>query len=651
MTTEVQIALQPTAGQDPASTLTAAAAKLARQSLEMLVQQAGQPLTGKIVPPPPNLPAGMAQIAVADMVLTLKLSTPLPPGTPVRIDVQQMPNGQAAVVVQPAPNNIPRPNVPAPPMPNSPAPTPAMQAPQTAAISTPQPQVSPQPQPAQQAGIVQTSVQSNATAPALVTAPQLRSSSSASHSSLSSTPAPAAAMPPAASPQLPPIQTSSLPTQAPPSVPVTSPQPASPKPVPAQVATQATAPAPIPASTPVPAPTSAAVQQAPVPVLVQPQPQTLPQATITPQSQPTSLVPVTVATTTNVTLPKTATPPSTVSPPSSTQPFLAQPQVLLQRLAQAFTQPSASAPVAPPTPGTPAQIVMAATTQAAAQQQSAAPLLQTLPATMPQLPTPVAEAAARVLATRINLDRGAPSGEALKSAVLKSGVFIDAPAKAGGPPDIRQALGQLRGTLLAWLGDDIVPVAPIARRPAPPPPAKGTAPRGQAPDLPQQVQGDAKEAGKALLSQTEGALARVKLLQLSTQPAEAARPGAALASPTEWNLELPMMLGHELAMAQIQIARDGKANRDAKDKAWRLRFALKFSVIGEVGAQVSMVGRRASVAIWADGDATANALEAMLPELAPALTAKGLDLISLVVRRGPPKDEVVAAGRLMDSVT
>ena len=293
-------------------------------------------------------------------------------------------------------------------------------------------------------------------------------------------------------------------------------------------------------------------------------------------------------------------------------------------------------------------MVMAATTQAAAQQQSAAPLLQTLAAAMPQLPAPVAEAAARVLQTRVNLDRGAPSGETLKAAVLKSGVFLDAPAKAS-QPDIRQALGQLRGSLMAWLGDDIAPVAAIARRPAPPPPARGTVPRGQAPELPQQLPADAKEAGKALLQQTEGALARVKLMQLSTQPADAARPGAAPASLAEWNLELPMMLGHELAMAQIQIARDGKARQDAKDKAWRLRFALKFSVLGEVGAQVSMVGRRTSVAIWADADATAEALEAMLPELAPALAAKGLDLISLTVRRGPPKDEAVPAGRLMDS--
>ncbi|RYE87683.1 MAG: flagellar hook-length control protein FliK [Hyphomicrobiales bacterium] len=138
-------------------------------------------------------------------------------------------------------------------------------------------------------------------------------------------------------------------------------------------------------------------------------------------------------------------------------------------------------------------------------------------------------------------------------------------------------------------------------------------------------------------------------MQLTSQP-DLARSGAALAAPSEWNLELPMLLGHQLAMAQIQIGREGKGKSDGKDKSWRLRFALNFSVLGEVGAQVAMVGTRASVAIWADEPATADALEAMLPELAPALTAKGLELISLTVRRGVPRDEALPAGRLMDSL-
>jgi len=637
--TEVQIALQLQAGQDPAAALTAAAAKLARQSLELLVQQAGQPLTGRIVPPPPNFPPGLAQIAVADMILTLKLSTPLPPGTPVRIDVQQGANGQPAVVVQPAPAGSPQVPVPAPavqtatpvPMPAAPQATPAQQ-----------PQVSRQPAPAQIAVQLQP-----APAPAVASPPQPPAQT---QTPLPSVPAPTAQTP------APPV-TVSVPQAAQTSPPAPTQQTVTtaPQPAPAPTAARVTAAAPPPAPTvaPLTPPATSVLPQAAAPVVAAPMQPAPPQGQ--PAPTPQSPTPAPVATTTQPQAQTPASPQQSMptanpaAPPSPQPQTPATPQVLMQRLTQAFSPPANPAPAAPPAPGTPAQLVMAATTQAAAQQQSAAPLLQTLAATLLHLPPPVAEAAARVLAGRINLDRGAPSGEALKAAVLKSGVFLDAPAKAGPQPDIRQALGQLRGTLLAWLGDDIAPVAAITRRPAPPPPARGSVPRGQAPELPPAIEGNAREAGKSLLSQTDGALSRIKLMQLSTQPMDA-RP-AAMATPSEWNLELPMMLGHELAMAQIQIGRDGRAKADAKDKSWRLRFALKFSLLGEVGAQVAMVGTRVSVAIWADEEATAETLEAMMPELAPALTAKGLDLISLTVRRGVPKDEAVRAGRLMDSMT
>lgn len=291
---------------------------------------------------------------------------------------------------------------------------------------------------------------------------------------------------------------------------------------------------------------------------------------------------------------------------------------------------------------------MIATTQAAAQQQSAAPLMQALAVALPVLPKEVADAAGKVLATRVILDRGAPTGEGLKQAVLQSGVFID-PPKSAGQSDVRRALTQLRGALLGWLGEDVAPVAAVTRRP--PPPARGAVPRAQAAESPQApVDGAAKDAGKTLLGQTEGALSRVKLMQLTSQPTDAARAGAApQAAPAEWNLEIPMLLGRELTMAQIQIQRDGKSKDDAREKHWRLRFALRFSVIGEVGAQVTMTGTRAAVAIWADEPNTAETLEAMLPELGPALSAKGLELTSLVVRRGAPREEAQPMGRLMDS--
>jgi len=275
--------------------------------------------------------------------------------------------------------------------------------------------------------------------------------------------------------------------------------------------------------------------------------------------------------------------------------------------------------------------------------------MQALAVALPALPKQVADAAGKVLATRVVLDRGAPTGDGLRQAVLSSGVFVDAP-KAAGQDDIRHALTQLRGTLLSWLGDDIAPVAAVSRRPAPP--ARGAVPRAQISELPQPpLEGAAtKEAGKTLLSQTEGALSRLKLMQLTSQPTDAARPGAAAqAAPAEWNLEIPMLLGRELAMVQVQIQRDGKGKTEVRDKSWRLRFALRFSVIGEVGAQVTMTGTRAAVAIWADEPHTAERLEAMLPELGPALSAKGLELTSLVVRRGAPREEAQPVGRLMDS--
>lgn len=643
MATDVQIALQPQAGQDPAAALTAAAVKLVRASLELLIQQAGQAMTGKIMAPPPGLPPGLSQISVADQVLTLKLSAPLPAGTPVRIDVQQTAGGQPAVTVQRVltPQPAPAPTVPPPPSP-LPLPAAAAQPPQVQAPQPTPPQTAPTPP---------------ATAPTPTPAPvtpQLPVTSAASRP-VPSAPIAPAPWPPVAAPstQVPTPVASPSASSMPVALTQASPNPATTLPPVAAAPTPAAAPpAAPPAATAAPGLPQSTPQAPPAP----PSPPLLPAQTTAAALQPGAPAPIATPSMAVASVPGApASAPPPLSPPPTTisttpqvpAPSAAPPQVLMQRLAQAFAPPpSASAPQPAPVPGSPAQALLAATTQAAAQQQSPAPLLQALAVALPQLPKPVAEAAARVLAGRINLDRGAPTGDALKQAVLKSGIFVDTPAKTGSPPDLRQALTQLRGTLLAWLGDDIAPVAAVARRP--PPPARGAVPRGQAPELPPQLEGGTREAGRSLLGQTEGALSRIKLMQLSAQPAEA-RPGGAMAAPGEWTLELPLILGRELAMAQIQIGRDDSGKAELKDKRWRLRFALKFSVLGEVGAQVSMVGARTSIAIWADEEATAETLEAMLPELAPSLAAKGLELVSLTVRRGVPRDETQPAGRLMDS--
>lgn len=265
-------------------------------------------------------------------------------------------------------------------------------------------------------------------------------------------------------------------------------------------------------------------------------------------------------------------------------------------------------------------------------------------------PHPVAEAATRLLAMRLPLEGSAPTAAAIREAVVRSGVFLEPPSRSGAPaqPDTRSALLQLRAGLLALLeGGEIAPVAPVSRRP--PPPMRHAQPRGlrgEAPSLPDAA--SPREAARTLLHQTDGALSRLKLTQLASQPPEGAR--AAALPATDFIVELPMLLGQELSLAQLQVQRDaeGKGRRRG-ERGWRVRFAVSFSVIGEVGAQISLLGSTANVALWAAEEQTAQALEAMLPELKPALEAKGLTVGALGIRRGVPQPETVpAAGRLMD---
>jgi hypothetical protein len=296
------------------------------------------------------------------------------------------------------------------------------------------------------------------------------------------------------------------------------------------------------------------------------------------------------------------------------------------------------------------QLALAQPAQAAARQDSMLPLLQNLSALqgrMAAFPAPVAEAAMRLLTNRMSLDRGTPTADAIKQAVSRAGVVTEA-GKPATPGDVKAALLHLRQGLLAMLdGGEIMAVPPVVRRPAPPlREGQPRAVRSEAPTLPDAA--TTREAGRTLLHQTEGALARLKLTQLASSPQDAARAGAL--PSTDFMVELPMMLGHELSLAQLQVQRDGAGKNRKSERGWRVRFAVSFSAIGEVGAQVSLLGGTTNVVMWASEPATADALEEMLPELAPALGAKGLTVGSVRIRRGIPANDTPGAGRLMDEL-
>lgn len=278
-------------------------------------------------------------------------------------------------------------------------------------------------------------------------------------------------------------------------------------------------------------------------------------------------------------------------------------------------------------------------------QGSSVPLLLHLAQTAqaPETPEAVRDAAWRVLARRLDGSAEGLTGKAVAEAMAGAGTLATETSEA---PDIRSALLELRQALFKWIGA-ASPRLPAAQA-QPLPPMAGDAPRADRAlslDQPPIVSNHDRAGG--LLGETDGAVSRLKLLQLASNPGEP-RPGATNPQPTEIRMEVPLLVGRELGLVQFVLERDARPRQQKKERPWRLRFALNFSATGEVGADIALLGRQTQVALWAANAETADALEAMLPELGPALAGKGLDLSSVRVRRGRPQSKAIGPGRMLD---
>ena len=654
--------------QQPSSDPAMAAVKLARASIDALVLKLGQTIDAKVVG---QLAAGLTQLSAGTENFVLKLETPLPAGTAVTIKVAPTLQGTPAVTV-----SVPAATPHAAPLPVATPTAPLVQSP------VPQASVQPAPQPLPQAtqlplpppGMPPATVPGTEPAPQVVTPAQPRVAQAAAPA----VQAVVVAQPQGSVPQTP-TTSAPLPQAAPPAA--TPPAPPAAVPAPAAIRTVPVVASPLPApgqpAAQVPLPVAAALQQ---PAVSQVQP--TPAPTVQPAAIPMSmLVPVpgvVVAATPAVSAIPQAPMPAAPAQPGSPPPLTAQPAPILTATLVAQpqqplpTHPSpypvhvphtvvpvvaqqlplpASAAVPPPRPAAP-PLNLADPAQAAARQDSAAPLLAKLAAIVtaaaPTVPRPILEAAQKLLANRIDLNRAAPDGKAIEAAVLKAGVLLT-PLTREAPADSRSALLALRSTLLAFLGGD--GAAPVATAARPAPPIKGEPPRAPnpqvaMPDLP----ADSHDTARTLLGHTDAALSRLKLLQSASQPVADTRPDAASAPRNELRVEIPMMLGAETGILQLMVERDGRQKRDPeRQRGWRMRFAMNFSQTGEVGADITLLARSANIAIWAADPDTADALDEMLPELAPAIQRHGLELTSLRVRRGAPQHALTAPGQLLDS--
>jgi hypothetical protein len=199
------------------------------------------------------------------------------------------------------------------------------------------------------------------------------------------------------------------------------------------------------------------------------------------------------------------------------------------------------------------------------------------------------------------------------------------------------------------------PAAAVAPK-VPPPPYRSAPTTGQGP-APASITATAplEMIRDTLIERTEGALARMTLLQSASLGDASAPQQARHDSPPHWNFEIPFMAPPQgAAVAHFEIARDGHhgAASEAKAPVWRANFSITLEPIGPVHAQVAVTGYHASVRLWAERKASAAALRANSAALKDALNGVALVAAELLVREGtPPRPVKPPAGRFLDRAT
>jgi hypothetical protein len=188
---------------------------------------------------------------------------------------------------------------------------------------------------------------------------------------------------------------------------------------------------------------------------------------------------------------------------------------------------------------------------------------------------------------------------------------------------------------------------------APPPPPYRGAPTAAQPAAAPSISADTapRDIGKILLSETDAAIARQTLLQAASLPDQPTASPRTDGSGPRWLFEVPFATPHGSAVAQFEIARDGRqAPAEGMKAAWRARFSLDVEPIGPVHAQIALTGARAAVTLWAERPETSAQLRDNAPKLADALRQAELEPGDVLVRSGaPPRPrETVASGRFLD---
>ncbi|GAB4516465.1 MAG: hypothetical protein Tsb0019_15860 [Roseibium sp.] len=269
------------------------------------------------------------------------------------------------------------------------------------------------------------------------------------------------------------------------------------------------------------------------------------------------------------------------------------------------------------------------------------------------LPDPVVRAMQQILGLRLNVS-GPPTAASLQDAVRLSGQFREAQLALPGTGTGATASADLKSALLSFrsLLQNLGALPEIVRPAGQPPvPSRHGSPQGQAPQgAGGYWTGAAPQNLQSLLKETDKSLARLRITQLTnTGLAQDSGPQTA-SRPMDLVVELPLALGQETAVLQMQIGQDGAGKGEDVDgePGWRLRFALDLTATGPLEAAVSLRGGGTYASLWIDRRETFDSLSAVRETMEASFADAGLDLRELRLIRGLPPRTAAHYGAKID---
>lgn len=268
------------------------------------------------------------------------------------------------------------------------------------------------------------------------------------------------------------------------------------------------------------------------------------------------------------------------------------------------------------------------------------------------LPDPVVKAMQQILGLRLNTVQK-PTAAGLQQAVRHSGQFREAnlalpgQGSSAGQGDLKSVLLSFRSILQQFGSKGQV------TRPA----SQPSVPTLQGPPQAQAQQaasgfwtGAAPQNLQSLLKETDAALARMRMTQLVNSGLAGDERQKLGTRPMDIVLELPLSLGQETAVMQMQVGRDGSGQEegDEDEQAWRLRFALDLTATGPLEAAVSLRGGGTFVSLWVDRKETFDNLNSVRESVEASFADAGLDLQEFRLVRGLPPRTAAKYGALID---